>query len=299
VKADTYASYKERILRVLVHVQEHLDEAISLEVLARVACFSPYHFHRVFQGMVGEGVMEHVRRLRLERAAQRLKLTEQPVTRIAFDAGYETHESFTRAFTAMFGDAPSRFRENHTPPPLRKVPSGVHYLADGKLDSFTIADTGGATMDVRIERVVPMRVAFMRNIGPYNTCGATWEKLCRWAGPRRLLGPRTLFIGLSHDDPQITPPEKLRYDACFTVGKEFTPEGEVGVQEIGGGEYAVTTHRGPYEKLNETYATLCGQWMPAHGRELGSAPCFEIYRNDPNSTPPEDLITDVYVPLAT
>jgi len=77
-------------LRVLVHIQQHLDETIELDELAHIAHFSPYHFHRIFRGMVGESLMEHVRRLRLERAAHRLKFTDTSVTNIAFDAGYET-----------------------------------------------------------------------------------------------------------------------------------------------------------------------------------------------------------------
>src|SRR5262249_47959911 len=110
MRSVTEQAYKQRILRVLVHIQEHLDEDLPLEGLARIACFSPHHFHRLCGAMVGESVKEHVRRLRLERAAYRLQYGNQPVTGIAFDAGYETHESFTRAFRAMFGTSPSCFR---------------------------------------------------------------------------------------------------------------------------------------------------------------------------------------------
>src|SRR2546421_2579745 len=121
----TEQAYKERILKALVHIQQHLDHALSLEDLARVAHFSAYHFHRIFRGMVGESVKEHVRRLRLERAAHRLKHGDQPITSVAFEAGYETHEAFTRAFGAMFGTTPSRFRELRRPPPGRNGRSGI------------------------------------------------------------------------------------------------------------------------------------------------------------------------------
>src|SRR5438132_9659308 len=124
VKSKTEQAYKERVLRVLVYIQQHLDETIELDDLARVAHFSPYHFHRLFRGMVGESVMEHVRRLRLERAAHRLKHGDQPVTRLAFEAGYETHEAFTRAFGAVFGTPPSQFRAAHRELLFRQVPSG-------------------------------------------------------------------------------------------------------------------------------------------------------------------------------
>ncbi len=297
MKPQTEETYKERILRVLVHIQAHLDEALCLEDLAGVAYFSPYHFHRVFRGMVGESVKEHVRRLRLERAALRLKHSGEPVTRIAFEAGYETHESFTRAFRAMFEQSPSQFREAHRPVAVPEVRSRVHFVLDGQLDDFAPIEEGGPPMDVRIETRKPMRVAFIRHVGPYNQVGATWGRLCAWAGMRGLFGPNTVLLGLCHDDPEVTPPDKIRYDACIAVGPNVSGDGEVGVQEIAGGDYAVTLHRGPYDNLADTYARLCGQWLPAHGRELRSAPSLEIYRNSPQDTAPDDLLTDVYLPL--
>ncbi|HEY1375897.1 MAG TPA: GyrI-like domain-containing protein [Gemmataceae bacterium] len=297
MRPDTEHAYKERVLRTLVYIQNHLDEAITLDELAAVAFFSPYHFHRVFRGMVGESVMEHVRRLRLERAAHRLKYTDQPVTRIAFDAGYETHEAFTRAFAALFGTPPSQFRAAHRTVPAAAAPSGVHYAPDGRLDDFQPFQSGGPPMDVRIETVPPMRVAFIRHVGPYIGVGPTWGRLFAWAGPRGLTRvPR--MLGLCHDDPDVTPPDKLRYDACLVVDESVRPEGDVGVQDVGGGEYAVATHRGPYEALGQTYARLSGEWLPASGRELRSSPPFEVYLNSPQTTAPADLLTEIYLPLA-
>ena len=297
VRAETEQAYRERILRVLVHIQGRLDEALSLDELARIAHFSPYHFHRVFRGMVGESLMEHVRRLRLERAADRLKRTDQPVTRIAFDAGYEAHEAFTRAFRAMFGESPSRFRGIHQPIPYPGCPSGVHFDPNGRVERFEPSHEGNRAMEVKIKTIEPMRVAFVRHVGPYEQVGETWNKLCAWAGPRGLFGPQTVMLGICHDDPEVTPTDKIRYDACMTVDAPFEPEGEVGVQDIEGGEYAVVTHHGPYEKLSETYAQLCGQWLPSSGRELRSAPPFELYHNSPHDTAPDDLLTDIHLPL--
>jgi AraC family transcriptional regulator len=151
MKSLTERDYRKRILRVLVHIQTHLDEALPLDELARVAHFSPYHFHRVFRGMVGESVKEHVRRLRLERAAQRLKLGDQPVVQIALDAGYETHESFTRAFSLLFGMPPSQFRASKRAIPLLKMPNGVHFAVDGNFTIFQPSHSGGRPMEVRIE----------------------------------------------------------------------------------------------------------------------------------------------------
>ncbi|MGD8563151.1 MAG: AraC family transcriptional regulator [Desulfarculaceae bacterium] len=297
MKACTRDSYHERILRVLVHIQRHLDEDLSLEGLAEVANFSPYHFHRVFRGMVGEGIKEHTRRLRLERAAYQLRNTQRPVTDIALAAGYQAHESFSRAFREMFGENPTVFRELRSHFNHQKSPSGVNYRPDGKIDHFTPQDTGGAQMNVDIKKFDPMRVAFMRHMGPYATCEATWEKLCSWAGPKGLLKKDTVYVGICHDDPEITPPDKIRYDACVVVDEKTGPEGEVGVQEIAGGDYAVTVHKGPYETLKDTYARLCGEWLPNQEREKRSMPSLEIYLSDPQITPPAERLTEIRLAL--
>src|SRR5580692_2939940 len=106
----TWDDYQGRILRVLTHIQEHLDESLDLEELARVACFSSFHFHRIFAAMTGETIADHVRRLRLERAALELRAGGKPVIQVALDAGYEAHEAFTRAFKAAYGVSPTEFR---------------------------------------------------------------------------------------------------------------------------------------------------------------------------------------------
>ncbi len=152
-------------------------------------------------------------------------------------------------------------------------------------------------MNVTIQRIEPMRVAFLRHVGPYNEVSATWDKLLPGLGKEGLLGGDSRFIGICHDDPEVTPAEKIRYDACVTIDTSFTLMGDIGLQTIAGGEYAVTTHFGSYDKLGRTYAKLFGQWLPRSGRELRSLPCFEIYLNDLESTEPEELLTDIYVPL--
>ena len=153
-------------------------------------------------------------------------------------------------------------------------------------------------MTISTRQLEPMRVAFMRHNGPYSEVGKTWDRFMMLLGKEGLLGGDAMFIGLCHDDPAVTPPERIRYDACMSVDDRFQPNGEVGVQTIAGGEYAVMTHFGPYDRLGESYAKLLGQWLPRSGRDLRPLPCFEVYLNSPESTDPEDLVTDLYAPLA-
>lgn len=297
MKPVTFDDYRERMLRVLVFIQQNLDRELSLEELAGLAQFSPYHFHRIFRGMVGESLGTHIRRIRLERAAFRLRSSDDGVTRIALEAGYQSHAAFTRAFRTMTGTSPSAFRARHRLPRFENTPSGVRYESSGGVPAFTPRDSGGRAMEVSIQHVGPWRVAFTRHIGPYDKCGPVWEEFLTHMGAAGYLGAGSMFIGLCHDDPDITPRDKTRYDCCVTVDEGFEPIGPIGVQTIPEGDFAVTTHHGPYDALGDTYGQLCGEWLPRSGRVIRSAPCLEVYLNSPESTEPKELLTDIYMPL--
>jgi len=290
--------YAARILRVLVHLQSRLDDELSLDELAAVACFSPFHFHRVFRGLVGESVMAHVRRLRLERAAHHLRQTRRPVGEIALDAGYEAPEAFARAFRSAFGSSPSAYRRTRAAAAARLgAPSGIHFDPEHAAPPFSPFTGKEQRMKLEIRSLPPQRVAFLRHVGPYDQVGETWERLGDWVGSELLFGPSTLMLGVCWDDPEVTPAEKIRYDACVTVEDGFAPSGAIGVQTLPGGEYAVTLHEGPYSGLGETYAALFSREIPRLGREAGDPPTLEVYLNDPESTEPEDLLTEVCVRL--
>ncbi|OGR37886.1 MAG: hypothetical protein A2051_05575 [Desulfovibrionales bacterium GWA2_65_9] len=297
MKATTQKDYAERMLQVLRHVQRHLDEPLDLSGLAGQACFSVSHFHRVFKGMLGETIMDHVRRIRLERAYVQLTKGSTSVTDIALDAGYDAQEAFSRAFRKTFGLSPTACRKQGGRPRFPAVPSGVHYAA-GELLEIIMNTTGEACMNVRLETLPERRVAMVRATGPYmESAHKAWGALCAYAQQKNLFGPQTLLIGISHDDPSVTAPEDIRYDAAIPVGNDVTVEAPATIGTLPGGEYAVITHQGPYDGLEEAYGIIMGQWLPQSGREMRDSPNFEIYRNDPATTPPEQLLTDIHIPL--
>jgi AraC family transcriptional regulator len=275
-----------------------LDEPTDLREIAREACLSPYHFHRVFRGMVGETPGELVRRLRLERAAWQLRETDRPVTEIAFDAGFESHEAFTRAFGAAYNRTPSGFRREGTLRIHLPASCAVHYNPTGVVADFIPRDSGGKNMNVEIVSMPEMRLATVRHTGPYNQIPAAFEQLCRIAGPAGLFnGPGASCLAIYYDDPESVPPAELRSDAAVAIAPGVeVPEG-LDSQVLAGGPYAKAIHTGPYPLLGDTWSRFMGEWLPASGHQAADGPAFELYVSDPESTPEAELRTELYVPL--
>lgn len=286
-RTNTIQDYHERMNRVLDHIRRHLDEPLNLDRLAAIACFSPFHFHRIFAAYIGEPVSAHVRRLRLELAAHRLCHTGQSVTDIALSAGYETPGAFNKAFKRQFGASPTRFQKEKKPvffsSPMLMV------IADNRKET---------TMQPEIKNRPDTKVIYVRKTGRYaDSAHQAWAAVCRIAFPKRLVEPDAEFIGIGHDNPDVTPEDKLRYDACISVKADVQPEGELGVQTIAGGKYAVFLHKGPYEELNNLYRQIYAEWLPQSGMTLRDNTCFEKYLNDASKTKPADLLTEVCIPL--
>src|SRR5262249_2824135 len=99
--------YQVRINRGIDYVSEHLDEPLPLEKLARLAHFSPFHFHRIFRALVGEPLHAFVRRLRLEKAVFRMRHgPKATLTEIALGCGFASSSDFSRAFKQVYGFSP-------------------------------------------------------------------------------------------------------------------------------------------------------------------------------------------------
>jgi AraC family transcriptional regulator len=299
MKPVTRTFYADAVQRVVERIVTHLDDALDLATLADEACLSPFHFHRVFRGMVGETPLELIRRVRMERAAWRLVHDGGAITGIAFDAGYDTHEAFTRAFRECYSTSPTGFRQRKHPRIELAASCGVHFDAGGAVPAFIPRDSGGRSMDVEITNMPNLRVAAVRHTGPYNQIPVAFERLGAIAGPAGLFRqPGAEGIAIYYDDPESTAQDRLQSDAGVVVPDGVPlPTGLI-EQRIPAGRYARTRHVGPYEQLGDAWARFMGEWLPNSGHRLGPGTSYEIYRNDARTTPKAQLITDMYISIA-
>lgn len=292
----TWNDYKKRILRVLIYIQEHLDETLDLEGLARVAYFSSFHFHRIFAAMTGETIADHVRRLRLERAAMELRSGTKQVIQVALDAGYEAHEAFTRAFKAAYGVSPIEFRNGTAPIAIRPAPSGVHFRPGVPLAAFNTNHITTKVMKVIAKKIKPMRVAYLRHVGPYENVNQTWIDLATSLSADKQIHERSAYIGIGYDNPSITPASELRYDACITVDEKYEPKKPVELQTIAGGDHAVVKNC-PVGRIKDAFQHLYGKWLAKSSRELRPAPAFVMSVGVRDAVAPEKRRVDIYMPL--
>jgi AraC family transcriptional regulator len=218
-------------------------------------------------------------------AAHLLQHSGNPIAAIAYEVGYETPSSLSKAFKNHFGVSPSEYREKR-----------MALKRNARNLLFNLKETD-MNLKPEIRQMEEMKVIYIQAIGDYNNVGPAWERLCSFAGRKGLLGPDTQMFGLSHDDPDVTETSKLRYDACIVAESAVEPEGEVGIKTVEGGEYAVFLHKGPYAELKQSYNDIFRNWLPQNNRELGDAAPIEIYLNDPEKTKPEDLLTEICIPL--
>jgi AraC family transcriptional regulator len=315
--------YQARIHRVMDYIETHLGETLTLGQLAGVACFSAFHFHRIFTAMSGETLYRFILRLRLERAANQLLWDrEKSVTAIALDCGFGSSAAFAHAFRAAFGASASEWREQDGK--IRQAvgkdrqdvaPPGAY---DGDRSPAMTAERNPSWRDtmskppqhtlpvkeadsVRIESLEATTVAYVRHVGPYagnpDLFGRLFGRLFQWAGPRGLVGAQPNLLTIYHDNPEITEEDKLRISACLAVPDGTRADGDVGVMAIQVGEYAVATFTLDPSEYGLAWNWLMGVWFPSSGYQPDDRYCFERYLNDPKQHPEGKHVVELWEPV--
>ena len=279
--------YALRIERVLRYIGEHTEEDLTLETLSRLAGFSPFHFHRQFREFTGISLGKFVSLVRLRKAS--LELAFSPAHRIldvALEAGFESPESFARAFRKALGQSPSGFRKT---PQWQQWFNFFH----------NTVNTRSEPMKVQISKHEEFSVAVLEHRGPAENLMASVEKFIEWRKATDLSPVTTSkTLGIPYSDPETTVPEDFHFDICGSV-KGDVPENEFGVikKRIPGGRFAVARHLGSTDAIGKTVHALYGEWLPKSGEELKDFPCFFHYIARMPTVSEHEQITDVYLPL--
>lgn len=296
----------KQIQPLIAFAVRHLDQDLSLAALAGKAGYSTYHLHRLFFAATGETPKQFTLRLRLSRAAAMLLTTRDSVLNVALSCGFETHESFCRAFRSQFQVTPTEYRVRgliNTADPLKHstvigelAPCIGLYriLANLQLEPnqmpyhITKIEIAPQPVLVVCRRIKPSEVAatlaqvlglvfqHAQQIG-IALAGQPFTRYLEW-GP----GLWTIEAGL--------PIARQVANAAVLTNIDVRPD------VLPGGLAATTTHAGPYEKLTEAHAAV-EQWIETQGLRAAGAP-WEVYTTDPADVPdPKDWKTDIFWPV--
>ena len=274
---------ERRVLRVLDYIHDNPTGDLSLDALADVAAMSRFHWHRVYRAVIGETVAQTVRRRRLHLAAIALVQSDQPVPRIAESVGYDNPASFNRTFKDLYGVSPKAFRDiGVLRAPVIQMP------------------TGDTIMDYPIEiREEPARrLAAMPHEGAYHEVNRAFERLAAVVGSRGLFPQAGHMVGVFYDDPSSVAEAELRSHAGLEMPDEVALDEPLETLNLPSGRHAVLRFTGPYVGLAQAYEQLYSQWLPASGEAPADHPSFEVYLNSPMDTAPDDLVTEICLPLA-
>lgn len=295
-RSQTRIQYEKKIYLAQDYICAHLDQELNLNNLAQIAAFSPFYFHRIFKSIVGETPYDFIQRIRLEKACSMLSLNRyMKITTIALDCGFSNSSSFSKAFRLAYQMSPSQYRKNGTPigkegkdspPPVGYPRRELENLAKRRKE-----------MNVQITQLPPCRIAYMRQIGPYGEANyRLMAKLKRWAITRDLLKKNSTIMGIAQDDPEVTPPEKCRYDVCLVIPQDYPLEPDLNEGQLPGGKYGVITVGHTPQAIGKAWQDIFTSWLPESGYQIDHRPAFERYSNQAgNSMGPE--FCEICIPI--
>lgn len=282
-----------RINELIQYVQKNIDQKLTLEDLAQVAGYSPFHIHRIFRAYVGETLGSFIQRLRMGKAMESLINGEKSITEIAFQSGYQTPAAFTKAFKQIFLTTPSQVRQSGIRPvmstnPLIKVP-----------------EIRRNRMNVEIKEIPDKKVITVTRKGlednNFNKAAAqAFSSLTRFISTNRAWSAiEGNCLGICPDDGVEKSPEESRYIAGYFLKEDgdVWVRGEVELIVLPGGRVAVFTHKGPYETLWQTWNKIYRDWLPESGEKLRETYPYEVYVKERGKVPEEELITEIYIPI--
>ena len=274
--------YRRRINQVIDYLNDNLNRSVSLEELASVAFFSSFHFHRIFVAMMSETVNTFTNRLRNEKAARLLKFSKKPISEIADDCGFSSTATLSRLFKQYFGVSPGRYRKGEKIK-NSKIRKGLQPITEYHCDMEQ--DELEQHFSVHIKQLSERKIAYIRVTDAFKEglVISAFAKLIDWSKDVDLFESETIF-GMSKDDPEVTPKEKYRYEACITLPKDFkvSIDSQVQVTILPACKYAFTKVSGDINLVAAGINYLFDIWLINSDYECETQPGLEVFLDKEN-----------------
>ena len=297
-KDDTFhQEYLNRINKVLDYIEQHLEDDLSLNLLAEKAHFSSFHFHRLFTLTVGEPINQLINRLRLERSvAHLLAHPTTPIKDVAYKYGFNHENSFSRSFKKRYGITATQLKD--TPlPQLSKI--GILPLSiDQYFSNLTKAQNEmRTTAKIEIKNRDRMHLAAITNIGKLEEIPTSFHQLFQWLQKHPSLAPSApTVLTIYHDNPKVTDMDKVRNSACVSVNKSFPAENTIRPLSIAKGTYAVAQFELHPSEIQKAWDHTLA-WILTNKLTFAEGHYYEVYLNDPTQHPELKATVEICIPV--
>ncbi|MGN7469913.1 AraC family transcriptional regulator [Brevibacillus sp. SAFN-007a] len=282
----------EKLNEVMDYIEEHLADEIDFKEVARVACWSEYHFKRMFSSLAGIPLSEYIRRRRLTLAAFDLKDSGMKVIDTAVKYGYSSPDSFARAFFHMHGVTPSEARA-----------SGQSLKAYSRM-TFHLSIKGGSAMNYRMEEKEAFRIVGLMKRVPLIYHGVNPEIAAMWASldaekiqllkslsnvePLGMLSASTNFSEGRLDNGEL--------DHYIGVATTLECPESLAKLEVPASTWAVFEAVGPFpDTLQDVWGRIYSEWFVSSGYELAEGP--EILWNADKDTSSPTFRSEIWIPV--
>ena len=286
---STRQSNLVRINQALYFIEQNLDKDLSLNVLARITCYSPFHFHRIFTAICGETPHEFVIRKRIEKIGWiMLKQKHIPIKEFAYQYGFQNASSFSRAFKKYYGMSATEFRKQSTSvfnKVVRKHNSkiGKESVSVEKYfyNTEKVKEWMSGRTEVRTQFLDQQHLVYIRSQGSFDLADLAFERLRDWARAKGLLSQndKRKWSLVIHDNPAITEVSKMSHSACLKVDEDLDFGEEMGVMRIPAGLFLVGTFEIPDEEFEMAWGGV-GLCLVERGYRLRDGHLFEIFHTD-------------------
>lgn len=287
--------YTKRIDRVIDYLRANLDRPHTLGELARVACLSEFHFHRIFTSLTGETLNDFTNRLRLEKAARLLTRSGRRVTDIAFECGFSSPAAFARSFRHVFETTPTEYRRS------KKVRNSKICKDLFEKSEYILPMSGEekrVAFPVEVRSVPARDIAYIRVSDAFQPGKVidAFRRLIEWAKAEAIFDEGILF-GMSVDDPAVTPKKLYRYEACFVPNAEFICPSGISRMTMPSRKYAVTRAAGDLKWIATATDYLSRIWPLENGYEREHSPGLEIFIDKEKALDWERFDLELAVPV--
>lgn len=280
--------YLKRVQQGIDYVEAHLDTEIALSDVARAAGLSQWHFQRVFRALTNETLKTYIRSRRFAKALDQLLGTKLPILDIAFAAGYETQESFTRAFKSCFRITPGQYRAFGSRSLfVKKVEVDADYLRHIHRNVSLVPEL----YEQRAMQLVAMRTLFYGIDSEKNNLAKKLPPL--WASfLSRLAEVPHAVPGVCYGvvSPVRESSDQLQYFAAIEVSQQAAlPDGMQAI-EVPSARYAKFGHQGPAQGIDNTVNYIYSSWLLSSGTSHSGGVDLETYDSRYHATSDASLM---------